>query len=212
MGFDDFDYDLYNKYILIDPERDENDPASIDLGGFVPQPATKNKNGAVEEDEQSLPLTEQQVDRSVQESETNAQNQYNHTALDVTTHKERENAAIMAAIERKQALKQKQLEEEQQRLEKIKAHYMMEDSAQEFATGPNEAEYGNEDDQEEDEIEYDVFYSSAAIQKTLIQQDQNLFVDIEAHKKDIIGEFRGVNNLKQKMNKFLIEDWAPKEE
>lgn len=71
MGFDDFNYDLYNKYILIDPERDENDPSSIDLGGFIPQPATKNKNGAVEEDDRSLPLTEQQVDRSVQDSESN---------------------------------------------------------------------------------------------------------------------------------------------
>ena len=48
MGFDDFNYDLYNKYILIDPERDENDPSSIDLGGFVPQPAPKKcKNGLV---------------------------------------------------------------------------------------------------------------------------------------------------------------------
>ena len=58
MGFDDFNYDLYNKYILIDPERDENDPNSVDLGGFVPQAAQKNRNGKIEDDAQSLPLTE----------------------------------------------------------------------------------------------------------------------------------------------------------
>ena len=71
---------------------------------------------------------------------------------------------------------------------------MVDDSA--IQDGPNDAEYGIEGDEEEDEIEYDVFYTSKAIQKTLIQQDQNLFVDIQAHKKDIINEYRGVNNLK----------------
>ena len=49
----------------------------------------------------------------------------------------------------------------------------------------NEAEYGNEDDQEEYEIEYDVFFSSVAIQKTLIQQDQNLFLSILKRTKKI---------------------------
>ena len=38
MIFDDYNYDLYNKYILIDPERDENDDKKVDLGEFVPQP------------------------------------------------------------------------------------------------------------------------------------------------------------------------------
>ena len=36
MNFDDYNYDLYNKYILIDPERDENDENKVDLGSFVP--------------------------------------------------------------------------------------------------------------------------------------------------------------------------------
>lgn len=57
-------------------------------------------------------------------------------------------------------------------MEKIKEKYMMEDSTQEFATGPNgDVEYGVEVEEEEDEIEYDVFYTSKAIQKTLIRQD-----------------------------------------
>ena len=107
MKFDDFNYEMYNKYILIDPERDENDPNAIDLGGFVSQPPTKNKHGCHEDDDQSLPLTEQQIDHSVQESQKNLNNQYNHDALDVTTSKERETAAIQAAHERKKQIKQK---------------------------------------------------------------------------------------------------------
>ena len=41
MNFDDYNYDLYNKYILIDPERDENDDKKVDLGSFVPQTVKK---------------------------------------------------------------------------------------------------------------------------------------------------------------------------
>jgi hypothetical protein len=36
MNFDDYNYSMYNKFIMIDPNRDENDPKAIDLGGFVP--------------------------------------------------------------------------------------------------------------------------------------------------------------------------------
>ena len=36
MNFDDYNYDLYNKYILIDPERDETEEDKVDLGDFVP--------------------------------------------------------------------------------------------------------------------------------------------------------------------------------
>ena len=36
MGFDDYNYDKFNKYILIDPNRDETAEEKVDLGGFVP--------------------------------------------------------------------------------------------------------------------------------------------------------------------------------
>lgn len=38
MKFDDFNYDQFNKYILIDPKRDENEKNKVDLGSFVPMP------------------------------------------------------------------------------------------------------------------------------------------------------------------------------
>ena len=34
MMFDDYNYDLYNKYILIDPDRHEGDTDKVDLGDF----------------------------------------------------------------------------------------------------------------------------------------------------------------------------------
>jgi len=38
MYFDDYNYKQYNKFLLIDPDRDENDEDALDLGDFIPQP------------------------------------------------------------------------------------------------------------------------------------------------------------------------------
>ena len=38
MNFDDYNYKQYNKFLLIDPDRDENDKDALDLGDFGPQP------------------------------------------------------------------------------------------------------------------------------------------------------------------------------
>jgi hypothetical protein len=43
MRFEDYNYELYNKYILVDPTRDDND--DVDLGDFMPMPVQKNKKG-----------------------------------------------------------------------------------------------------------------------------------------------------------------------
>ena len=37
MHFDDYNYTLYNKFLLVDPDRDEDDPNVLDLGEFKPQ-------------------------------------------------------------------------------------------------------------------------------------------------------------------------------
>ena len=42
----------------------------------------------------------------------------------------------------------------------------------------SDLDYGNEVEDEEDEIEYEVYYNSNDIRKTLLEQDQNLFSDI----------------------------------
>ena len=36
MNFDDYNYNMYNKFILIDPDQNENDPNAVGLGEFQP--------------------------------------------------------------------------------------------------------------------------------------------------------------------------------
>lgn len=64
MTFDDYNYDVFNKYILVDPERDEADENKVDLGGFVPQVILKGKNqNKLQNDTQSeAQLTEKNLD------------------------------------------------------------------------------------------------------------------------------------------------------
>jgi len=47
MLFDDYNYDLYNKFILVDPDRADNqvDGQDDDLGDFVPLSVSKSKKG-----------------------------------------------------------------------------------------------------------------------------------------------------------------------
>jgi len=62
MIFDDYNYDLYNKYILVDPHRGEPGEEAVDLGDFVPLQVNRTRKGdpikQVNDDNQSLPLTE----------------------------------------------------------------------------------------------------------------------------------------------------------
>jgi hypothetical protein len=44
MIFDDFNYESFNKYILVDPNRDETDDNKVPLGDFVPIPVKINTN------------------------------------------------------------------------------------------------------------------------------------------------------------------------
>lgn len=61
---------------------------------------------------------------------------------------------------------------------------------------PSQLDYGQEVEEDEDEIEYEVYYNSNDIRKTLLNQDQNLFRDIDKSRKILFNEFNGVQNLK----------------
>jgi hypothetical protein len=80
MAFDDYNYDLFNKYILVDPNRDETAPDRVDLGGFVPQAVSikQSKKGSerVADEDQALPLTEKELEVSCHGS-------YKHDLLDI---------------------------------------------------------------------------------------------------------------------------------
>ena len=47
MMFEDYNYDMYNKYILIDPNFNESDNIIPLPRGFIPQPVNKNKKGGL---------------------------------------------------------------------------------------------------------------------------------------------------------------------
>jgi len=42
MSFDDYNYDLYNKYILIDPNHDEQSDSKVETNGAHSQKAPTN--------------------------------------------------------------------------------------------------------------------------------------------------------------------------
>lgn len=64
---------------------------------------------------------------------------------------------------------------------------------------------------DDDEIEYEVFYNKPDIKTTLRRQDDNLFNDIAAMKKDVFKDFR-MEGGPASTNKFFIEEWAPAED
>jgi len=62
---------------------------------------------------------------------------------------------------------------------------------------------------EDPEIEYEVFYRSKDIKDTLVKQKKNHFTDILNEKKGLQREIRILGGP-QAVNRFLIDDWAPK--
>ena len=170
MAFDDYSYELYNKYILIDPERDETDQNKVDLGNFVPQQVKKLHNGRVVENDitENVKLTENLVD---QQSENT---QHKFSELDVETEIEREEKIRLQKIEQDRE-KQEQMERDTQaRLQE----------AQNLTTNKQSVEESEAMSQyEEDEVEYEIYYDSRDIQELLQVQKQNLFTDINESKK-----------------------------
>ena len=78
MTFDDYNYDLYNKYILIDPNLHESDEEEIkEIGGFDPKTNVKQ-----DDDGKSVALTDKIL-------ETNNQDHFRFDALDTRTEEEK---------------------------------------------------------------------------------------------------------------------------
>ena len=60
MTFEDYNYDLYNKYILIDPNIQEAEEEEIkELGGFAPQTNVKH-----DDDVKSIALTDKLIEHN----------------------------------------------------------------------------------------------------------------------------------------------------
>ena len=186
MVFDDYNYDQFNKYILVDPNRDETAPDVIDLGGFVPQTVSikSKKKGdektSVVDDDQALPLTEKELEVSCHGS-------YKHDLLDIQTKDEKDAETVEIAFQHKQAIQAQKDAEEKERLEKEDDNEQSASSVIHKGTA-SEADYGHEELDDEDSVEYDVFYTSQRIKDTLVSQDQNLFLELISYKKSVLKQ------------------------
>lgn len=70
-------------------------------------------------------------------------------------------------------------------------------------------ESGEEDD---DEVEYEIYYEKNEIKQVLRNQKKDLFDDIVVTKIQAAEELEREEGGAVQLNKFLIEDWAPKEQ
>lgn len=94
MCFDDFNYDLYNQYILVDPNYNEEDISQPLPKGFVPKTVEKNKRGQVKQDShdtESLALTDKNLLEICPEK-------YVHAGIDVMTEEEKKEEAMKKQI------------------------------------------------------------------------------------------------------------------
>ena len=96
-------------------------------------------------------------------------------------------------------------------LQKIQAHKWKEEEARRKAQQESEQKDGDDSgkeksegersdneeviEEEDDEIEYEVFYNDNDIRQTLVNQDQNLFNDLIGITKKIYEEYNGISGL-----------------
>lgn len=72
----------------------------------------------------------------------------------------------------------------------------------------SENEYGEQEGEEDDEIEYEVFYDIKDIKFTLERQEQNVFGDLINVVERLKVE--RIDPNPSALNKFNIQEWAPK--
>ena len=94
---------------------------------------------------------------------------------------------------------------EKDKLEQKKAKEKMENQKQDTNESDEDNSQGTNKNQEEDEVEYNVFFNTSEIKDTIKDQEQNVFGDITEIKRE-------VQENDDKMNKFEILEWAPVEQ
>lgn len=104
--FEDYNYDMYNKYILIDPDFDESQPYSNMPKNFVPQSVQKSIKGKIKNqtEDQSISLTSKNLEESCQDP-------YEHDVLNVQTENEKKELETQKAMQKAQLQAQRKEEE-----------------------------------------------------------------------------------------------------
>lgn len=150
MTFEDYNYTMYNKFVLIDPNHASDDEQDCDFQA--------NRK----EEENLQPLRDNILEASISDK-------YQHKQLDVETESERQ-AALEEALAKKRLRQQKRLEEEE--LERL-----AEEEQQEEDDKSDKDQEGFEENEDED-IEYEVFFTQGEIQEALSMQKQDAFGDL----------------------------------
>lgn len=198
MTFDDYNYDMYNQYILVDPNYNENDDHPPLPKNFKPKMVQKTKKGHIktrQSDTESMALTAKNLDDVCNDK-------YEHDVLDTQTEDEKAIAAYTKLMAQQEA-------EQAKEAVKHDSVSQAEGSQQNSQDDKTEEEYGEQEAEaeEEDEVEYEIFYDVSDIRQTLRKQEENMFKDLFSITKQVLQD----NQTEKVMNKFHIEEWAPKE-
>ena len=192
MRFDDFNYDAYNKHILVDQNIEPyNEQTMIDLDGFVPEKSNAVTSAAAGEQQQ---LTSLRLSNKVMAN-------FQFDQVDVRTENEIEESKkeLWQAEEAARRLEEQQ--QEKRRLEEL------EDQQQEAKSSEqSEAEL---EDEGEAEYEYEVFFKTDEIVETRLDQKKNLFAELQNVQREAAKELEEFGQRPQ--NKFIIEEWAPED-
>lgn len=207
MHFEDYNYEMYNRHLLINPDIDDYESSEAEDSEGVPK---EKKLGFMpeqkeDEDNQVLHLTDKVIEQSVHES-------YKHSQLDVQTEEELVQAQQKAIEERIKEKNRLADEEDEARREEEEEKK----NAEEGEDGEEKDVDEDEEDEEGDnksEIEYDIFYDHKQIKRAYEEQKKDAFWDILDEKVQVKDEFFTEHEKPiQKLNKYNIDDWAPKEE
>ena len=192
MRFDDFNYDAYNKHILVDQNIEPyNAQTVIDLDGFVPQKSNAVTSAAAGEQQQ---LTSLRLSNKVMAN-------FQFDQVDVRTENEVEESQKELLQAEEEA---RQMEEQQQ--EKRRLQELEEQQQEAKSSEQSEAEL---EDEGEAEYEYEVFFKTDEIVETRLDQKKNLFAELQDVQREAAKELEEFGVRPQ--NKFIIEEWAPED-
>lgn len=220
MHFEDYNYDHFNKHILIDPNKEDDDEYQE-----TEQEPVKGKASHLDSEEDSLEgkpvgyrappegfnkmddgsekrsaqLTEKLLDNFVNE-------EFQHENLTVMTESEKQEAALKAQEQVKKEIQERKANEAKKRQEEQDEQ----DQDDDDGSGDEQNRHGKEEtpDDYDDDVEYEIFYNQKEIKKALKEQKKNVFRDIMNEKQFLVVKHKGLEGLKE-LNKYKIEDYFP---
>ena len=191
MHFEDYNYEMYNRHLLINPDIDAYDDSESSDGDSErsrkEKPLGFMKEHHEDEEKRVPHLTDKVIDQSINES-------YKHSQLDVQTEEELVQAQ-QKEIERKIKEKNKaadEAEEARQAEEEEKKEPAEAAAAGDDDKDDDEHDDENEDEEKEEEIEYEIFYDQKQIKRAFEEQKKDAFDDLLTTRSIVISDNNGI--------------------